>query len=190
MRLIIALAMLLISANSAADTVRIVALGASQTEGKGVAREDAFPAQLERLLRKKGYDVVVANEGVAGDSTNDIARRFGNAVPDGSKIVILQPGTNDASARSRRGAVSAEDTKANVESMLASLKERKIRAILLGYPGGGGGPIAKRHDAVWYGQARKGIDDSYLQPDGQHLTPAGYALLAARLAELIEPMLR
>jgi acyl-CoA thioesterase-1 len=37
-----------------ADAATIVALGASNTYGKGVARNQAYPAQLEAILRAKG----------------------------------------------------------------------------------------------------------------------------------------
>ena len=37
-----------------ADAATIVALGASNTYGKGVARSQAYPAQLEAILRGKG----------------------------------------------------------------------------------------------------------------------------------------
>jgi len=34
-----------------ADEIKIVALGASQTYGKGVSNSDAYPAQLESILK-------------------------------------------------------------------------------------------------------------------------------------------
>src|ERR1700687_3537757 len=40
-------------AAASADAATIVALGASNTYGKGVARNQAFPAQLEAILRTK-----------------------------------------------------------------------------------------------------------------------------------------
>jgi acyl-CoA thioesterase I len=40
---------------------QVVALGASNTAGKGVAPQQAYPAQLEALLRSKGYDGRVVN---------------------------------------------------------------------------------------------------------------------------------
>ena len=40
--------------SAGAETTRIVALGASNTAGKGVSRDQAFPAQLEAMLRAKG----------------------------------------------------------------------------------------------------------------------------------------
>ena len=46
------------SAPAAAAT--IVALGASNTFGKGVARNQAYPAQLEAILRAKGANIRVS----------------------------------------------------------------------------------------------------------------------------------
>ena len=179
-----AVAIACLTLGAEARELKIVALGASQTNGKGVAREDAYPAQLERLLRQRGLEASVANQGVDGDTSADIAARLDAAVPDGTTMVILQPGTNDRSARGRRGGVSEEDTRANVEAMLAKLRARDIKVILLGYPGGGGGPIAKKHGATWFGQIR--LPESLRQPDGQHYTREGYALLAEEVAKLVE----
>ena len=39
---------------TAAEAATIVALGASNTYGKGVARNQAYPAQLEAILRARG----------------------------------------------------------------------------------------------------------------------------------------
>jgi acyl-CoA thioesterase-1 len=58
------LAMLAGMSNFAAGSAfaaTIVALGASNTYGKGVARNQAFPAQLETILRAKGLNVRVLN---------------------------------------------------------------------------------------------------------------------------------
>jgi acyl-CoA thioesterase I len=57
---------------SVATAAQIVALGASNTEGMGrgkhadgVPREQAYPAQLERMLNSSGCRVQVVNAGVA-----------------------------------------------------------------------------------------------------------------------------
>ena len=42
-----------------ADAI-VVALGASNTYGEGVARGEDYPAQLEALLRARGHNVSVA----------------------------------------------------------------------------------------------------------------------------------
>src|ERR1700730_10492515 len=85
-----------------AASINIVALGASGTAGRGQGRhsggvspEEAFPAQLESMLRARGYDAHVTNAGVAGYTTDGMLARLDSSVPDGTRLVILQPGTND-----------------------------------------------------------------------------------------------
>ena len=65
LRLIAAL-IILIAANlpACARTIHIIAFGDSATAGWLVAQQDAYPAQLQAALRKKGYNVDVANAGV------------------------------------------------------------------------------------------------------------------------------
>jgi lysophospholipase L1-like esterase len=45
----------LMPCRGAAAAATIVALGASNTYGKGVSRSNAYPAQLEALLRAQGH---------------------------------------------------------------------------------------------------------------------------------------
>ena len=89
----------LLCASSAANA-QVVALGASNTAGKGVSSQDAYPAQLEAMLKAKGYAVSVINAGISGDTTPGMLARLDSAVPQGTRVVILQPGANDL----RRGA--------------------------------------------------------------------------------------
>ena len=86
---------LLIAATSA-HAATVVALGASNTYGKGVARNQAFPAQLEAILRAKGLNVNVVNAGINGDTTEGMLQRMDSVVSKGVSAVILQPGGNDA----------------------------------------------------------------------------------------------
>ena len=60
----------------AAQAAEVVALGASNTYGQGVARGEDFPAQLEKILRAKGLGVTVANAGVSGDTTAGMLARL------------------------------------------------------------------------------------------------------------------
>src|SRR5262245_66257212 len=60
---------------AAADAATIVALGASNTFGKGVARNQAYPAQLEAILRARGHDVRVINAGIKAATTDGMMRR-------------------------------------------------------------------------------------------------------------------
>ncbi|MBV9150897.1 MAG: esterase, partial [Alphaproteobacteria bacterium] len=54
---------------SAAARAQVVALGASNTVGMGVRPQEAYPAQLEAMLRAKGYNGRVVNAGISGDTT-------------------------------------------------------------------------------------------------------------------------
>jgi len=62
---------------SATAQAQVVALGASNTAGKGIAPQEAYPAQLEAMLRAKGYNGHVVNAGLAGCGKS---RDFGKTV--------------------------------------------------------------------------------------------------------------
>jgi acyl-CoA thioesterase I len=138
-------------APAAAGAATIVALGASNTYGKGVARNQAYPAQLEAILRAKGVNVRVVNAGINGDTTEGMLRRLDQAVPNGTSAVILQPGGNDR----RKG---SPDRTSEIQSRLSA---RGIPVIMV--PNG----------------TFRGLPH---QPDGQHLTPEGYHMLAEHVA--------
>ena len=137
-----------------ADAATIVALGASNTYGKGVVRNQAYPAQLEVILRAKGSSVHVVNAGINGDTTEGMLRRLDRAVPNGTRAVILQPGGNDR----RKG---APDRTAEIQSRLSA---RGILVIMIANNTLGGLPH---------------------QPDGAHLTPEGYHMLAEYVASQV-----
>jgi acyl-CoA thioesterase-1 len=133
---------------------QVVALGASNTEGRGVAGSAAWPAQLERMLRAKGYNVQVKNAGVSGDDTRRMLGRLNSTVPEGTRVVILEKAsTND----SRRNI----DTAANIAEITHILSARKIKVILI--PG-------------MHGWASR-----QLQVDGVHINEAGHIAVAQKL---------
>jgi acyl-CoA thioesterase-1 len=150
------LAILAISifAATSANAATIVALGASNTYGKGVARNQAYPAQLEAILRTRGINVRVINAGINGDTTEGMLARLGRAVPNGTGAVILQPGGNDG----RKG---RPDRTAEIQSRLSA---RGIPVIMMP------------------NNVLKGLPH---QPDGQHLTPEGYRMLAESVASQV-----
>jgi acyl-CoA thioesterase-1 len=90
------IAFLLSFAAIANSNAQIVALGASSTAGYGVGASSAYPAQLEAILRARGRAMSVSNAGISGDTTGGMLARLSSAVPDGTKIVILQIAGNDA----------------------------------------------------------------------------------------------
>jgi acyl-CoA thioesterase-1 len=104
-----------------AQAATVVALGASNTFGKGVSRGQAYPAQLEALLRAKGLNARVVNAGINGDTTGGMLARLDRVVPKGTSVVILQPGGND-----RRKL--APDRTSEIEARLAAMG---IKVVLL-----------------------------------------------------------
>jgi acyl-CoA thioesterase-1 len=135
-----------------AEAATIVALGASNTYGKGVARNQAYPAQLEAILRARGANVHVVNAGINRDTTEGMLRRLDSAVPNGTSAVILQPGGHNDT---RTG---SPDVSAEIQSRL------RARGI----------PVVMLHNQILRGLPR--------QPDGRHLTPEGYRMLAEAIA--------
>ena len=105
--------------------VIVVAIGASNTWGWGVAGRNAYPERLEDLLKAAGYDAQVINAGTIFDTTAGMRRRIDTAVPDGTDIVILQPGGNDV-----RFFGSNEQRAVNIEAIVKRLTERKIAVIV------------------------------------------------------------
>ncbi len=144
---------------ASAAHIDIVALGASNTAGYGVGSSSAYPAQLEALLRAKGYDVTVANAGVSGENSAQILNRVDTAVPAGTKVVILQI----LSFNDTRDGLNDAQHEANIKAAAARIRARGAKVILAGLP-----VIA-------------GILAANHQYDGIHLTEQGHALLAARL---------
>jgi acyl-CoA thioesterase-1 len=120
-------AVFLFSAVARAEPVRIVALGDSLSAGYELPPEEAFPAQLERALKAKGLDVVVENAGVSGDTSTGGLERLDWSVADGTALVVVELGANDA----LRG-IDPALTRANLDAMLTRLKERGIAVVLAG----------------------------------------------------------
>lgn len=78
------------------DPVIIVAYGDSLTEGLGLSREDAYPAQLEQKLLDRGYNVKVYNSGYSGETTTGALERINWVLQLNPEIVIFTTGANDA----------------------------------------------------------------------------------------------
>jgi acyl-CoA thioesterase-1 len=162
LKLVVGLLILSNSSPSIAAESLVVAFGASQTFGKGVSREEAYPAQLELLLRQKGYDVQVINSGVNGQTTGAMLQRLETSVPSGTTVVIFQPGGNDK--RKGLGAERAE----NIAAIRKILAARGVAVIMM-------------ENRVFRNYPR--------QADGQHLTAAGYHSLAKSLVSKVLALL-
>lgn len=150
-----------------AQRVTIVALGASNTWGKGVSRSQAYPAHLERLLRARGIRARVRNAGINGNTTGQMLARLRSAVPRGTRLVILQPGGND-----RRRGIPRWERRDNIRAIKRRLRARGIVVVML------------RNRLI------RAVARSHPRPDGQHFKNAGYRALAVRLLPRVLSRLR
>ena len=145
--------MLLFMTAADAAPLRIVAVGASNTSGWLISEQSAYPAVLQGMLKEKGVEAQITNAGVPFDTTSKMLARIDSAVPEGTQIVILQPGGNDL-----RFLGSREQRSANIAMMTRRLQARSIKVIVYD------------EEIPW----------KYVF-DGIHLTPTGHRMIAASL---------
>ena len=179
--------------------VKIVALGDSLTAGLGLPAQAAFPYKLAQALGAKGIAVSMTNAGVSGDTASGGLGRLDWSVPEGTEVVILELGANDA----LRGLDPAM-TKAALEAILNKLAERHIAVLLTGmlappnmgedytrqfdaiYPA-----LASTHRVVFYRFFLAGVagDPNLNQADGLHPTAAGIDMIVARILPKVEELI-
>jgi acyl-CoA thioesterase-1 len=158
----------LVSTEAPAQSIRIVALGASNTAGYGVGKSAAWPARLEALLRARGVAATITNAGISGHSSRDLLARLDSSVPAGTRLVLLEAsGFNDR----RKGQMG--EFQENVAKIKARLAARKIRVLQLS------------RDMV-----RGRLGRHHLQADRIHLTSQGQAIYAAGLLPHVLAALR
>lgn len=99
------------------SAIQIISFGDSLTAGYDLPQDEAYPAQLEKALREKGYDVTVTNSGVSGETTKGNLERAQFIRARNPDIVILGIGGNDALRF-----LPVADTRKNITSTIDILK--------------------------------------------------------------------
>lgn len=180
--------------------LKLVAFGDSLTAGYNLPASDAFPAQLEKALRAKGFDVEIINAGVSGDTTTSAMGRLDWSIPDGTDGVIMELGANDA----LRG-VDPGLTENNFRIMLQKLQDRGIPVLLAGMlaPRNMGEnyvklfdgmyrPLAAQFNATYYPFFLQGIagDPKLNLPDGIHPNAEGVAVIVKNILPTVEDFIR
>lgn len=115
-----------------AETLRLVALGDSLTQGYGLPTEDGFVPQLDAWLHENGLDVEVINAGVSGDTTAGGLSRMDWTLAEPVDAMLVTLGGNDL----LRGLDPAA-SRANLEAILTRLEREQIPAMLVGLPAPG-----------------------------------------------------
>lgn len=178
-----------------AESIKIVGFGDSLMAGYELPNGEGFTDQLQARLQKEGFDVTVANAGVSGDTTSGGLGRLDWSVPDGTDLVILELGANDA----LRG-ISPDITRANLDAMIGKLKDRSIAVILAGMlaPPNMGEAYAADYNPIFSDLATKydiplypffldgvmAVPGTQL-PDGMHPNATGVQVMVERFMPLI-----
>jgi acyl-CoA thioesterase-1 len=144
-----------------AETIQIMALGASNTYAQAVSASQAWPAKLESMLRAKGYDVNVTVKGVTLGDASSIAAAA-SAIPSGTRVVVYDTGGGN----SRERGIDPHAMRPQIE--------REIRAH-------GAKPVFAAYNAI-VGPEKGGGNPNWIQGDAHHhITAAAHTRVAAAL---------
>ena len=179
------------SVATANEVCRIAVLGDSLTTAYGLAVEEGFPAQLRRRLRAQGYDCMVLDAGVGGDTTAGGLARLDWTLADRPSHVIVELGGNDGLR-----ALPPEQMEQNLDAIVSRLQADDVAVLLAGMlaPPNLGRRygeafeavfyrVAERHDVPLYPFFLEGVvgDPRLNQPDGIHPTAEGIAVIVERI---------
>ncbi len=189
-----------VSATIREDAPRIVALGDSLTSGRGIGKADAYPAVLQERLEDRGYNYLVVNAGVSGDTTARALRRYRAALDGDVRVLIVALGANDG----LRG-VPVEQLKSNLSAIIEEAQRRGIAVVLIGMdalPVHGWAYSVAFHRAYEELAARYRIplvpfvlmnvmtDASLMQSDRAHPNQAGARAIADLIWPHLQPLLK
>lgn len=187
-------------ADPSPEPVTIVAFGDSLTAGYMLQPNQSFPAQLQMALEAKGHKVSIVNAGVSGDTTAGGLDRLAWTLQPVPDAVILELGANDA----LRGSDPAK-ARANLDSMLTTLKQSNIPVLLAGMkaPSNWGTEYVAAFDTIYPDLAAKhgvplypffmdgvALNAKLTQPDGLHPTADGIAEIVKRILPDVEALVQ
>jgi acyl-CoA thioesterase-1 len=187
-------------AAKSAKPLQILALGDSLTAGYGLADlKDSFPAQLERALIAKGYDVKIVPGGISGDTTTGGLNRLEWSLAAQPDAVIVELGANDA----LRG-IDPKLTENNLRAIVRRIQRDGTPVLLAGmlappnlgrdygnrfkalYP-----TIAKETGVLLYPFFLEGVaaKPELNQADQIHPTPEGVAVIVKGILPDVEKLI-
>ena len=103
----------------------ILAFGDSLTYGTGTSRNNAYPAVLERLIKRR-----VINAGVPGEiSKNGLTRLAGLLEKHQPELIIICHGGNDILRK-----LDLSKTRNNIQQMINLAKQNNSEVMLIGVP--------------------------------------------------------
>lgn len=194
------------SVSAQAETVHVLALGDSLTQGYGLLDGEGFVPQLNDWLEDHGHDVRVVNGGVSGDTTAGGLSRVEWSLTPEIRGMIVTLGGNDL----LRG-IDPATSRANIEGILKVAQARDIEVLLIGMtaPGNYGADYKAAFDAI-YPELAESYGTLYLnsffagvmqdgqmpsdvnlvmQADGIHPNPEGVKKIVAAIGPKVEELI-
>ena len=108
--------------------IRILAFGDSLSAGYGLEDlADSFPAQLEKALKAKGYDVAMVQGAISGDTTGGGRARLEWSLAEKPDAVIVELGGNDGLR-----AVDPKITAANLDAIVKRIRKDGTPVLVAG----------------------------------------------------------
>ena len=183
-------------------TVKILAYGDSLTAGYRLPPADSYPKQLEVLLNNtEASKVEITNGGVSGDTSAQALARLEWSLKKGPfDYALLCVGANDGLRQ-----LAVPELEANLRKMIKTLKDRKVKVILLGMQlptnfapayrkafGATYTKLAKEFSVPLYPFLLEGVtqDPKLNLSDTIHPNKEGYAVIAQKLVTFLTPILK
>ena len=181
--------------------LRVVVLGNSLSAGYGLDPEQAFPALIQQKVDALGWDVVIVNAGLSGETTAGGLNRIDWLLRDRIDVLLLELGGNDG----LRG-IATEVTKQNLQAIIDKTRARypEARIVLAGMqvPTNLGPVYTARFRNLYPELALEntidlipfilegvgGVRELNL-PDGIHPTPEGHRIIAETVWKTLGPVL-
>ena len=165
-----------------------IAFGDSLTQGFGAEEGSDYPAMLGKKL-----GIPIINQGVAGDTSVDGLTRLPAVVAQRPRVVLLCFGGNDTLQ-----SMSMEETFTRLETMIDQFHDDGSFVVLIGIRSASVFDkyearfkrLAKSKKVLYVPNMLDGIlNEPKLMSDMVHPNDAGYERVAARLDEILRPLL-
>ena len=143
---VVAAFLCLVSPVMADETVTVLALGDSLTQGYGLPEQDGLVPQMQKWLDDQGVEATLINAGVSGDTTAGGAARVEWSLTPEVDAMIVALGGNDL-LRGIDPAVSRD----NLEVILQVAQAKGVEVLLVGLtaPGNYGPEYKTAFDAIY-----------------------------------------
>lgn len=180
-----------------AKTSSILFLGDSLTEGYGLQKEEAYPAQVQNLIKTHlNKDIKVINGGVSGSTTSDGLARLKWYLRAKPSIIFIALGANDG----LRG-LNLEKSQESLEKIIETAQKSGAKVMLAGMliPPNYGQEYANKFEAMFVTLQKKyslktmpfllkdvaGVKE-FNQRDGIHPNKQGQKIVALNVYEFLK----